>query len=60
MKLDKAIRWLRSYLKWRKLDPDGETLDAIKLGAEALKDKLKARRHGHAYSSKLLPGETED
>lgn len=33
---------------------------AIKLGIEALKDKVKARRHGHAYSSRLLPGETKE
>ena len=59
MTLEKAIELLTTMKKVCKgLFPPDEQ-DAVNLGIEALKDKVKARHHGHAYSSRLLPGETE-
>lgn len=60
MKLEKAIE-----IKEANREPSTpEELqlweEADKLGIEALKDKLRARKYGLPSSAILLPGETED
>ena len=60
MTLKKALRRLRSYLKYRKPDPDDNFYEAVQLGEEALK-KWQFLREGRAgISVPPLPGETEE
>jgi len=60
MKLDKAIRRLQGYVKYRKPDPDDCFHEAVQLGIEALKDKKRSRSCRGNYADNLLPGETEE
>ncbi len=60
MKLEKAIRRLQAYIRWRKPDPGDNFHESVQLGIEALKG-LQALRRGKGHSlAELLPGETED
>ena len=60
MKIDKAIEILSTYMKGSDEAEPVEFDKAIKLGIEALKNKLEARRYRVAASSVLLPGETKE
>lgn len=60
MKLQDAIRINTNLLSEQQGRGLSYRIDALKLGIEALKDKIKARTHGHAYSHRLLPGETKE
>ena len=60
MKLEEAIRILTLNLPTDSWNRNPKQFRALQLGIEALKDKIKARTHGHAYSHRLLPGETEE
>lgn len=59
MTLEKAIEILDVHQKMLRLENMSDLRDAVKLGIEAMKDKLHARHYGHALSEALLPGETK-
>ena len=59
MTIDEAIENLRFLSTAGAPNLRLNDIDAIKLGIEALQNKLEARRYGIASSSILLPGETK-
>ena len=57
--IDKAIKRLTAYCKWRKPDPDDNFHESVQLGIEALKRIKGQRFHKELGMYSLLPGETE-
>ena len=59
MKLEKAIELLNFAVSNNKLKRGARSIEALRLGVEALK-RIEADRALHLYPAyKLLPGETE-
>ena len=59
MKLEKAIRWIRSITKYGTGHDPEEEAKALKLGIEALKGIQVVRELHPEVSPFLLPGETQ-
>ena len=60
MKLEKAIRRLQSYIRWRKPDPNDNFHESVQLGIEAMKRIKQDRRVNDDLNPYSLPGETKD
>lgn len=60
MKLQKAIRRLQRYVKYRKPDPDDHFHESVQLGIEALKFRKEIEDEDPDIKLQPLPGETEE
>lgn len=60
MTIDKAIRRLQAYIRWRKPDKDDNFHESVQLGIEALKRCRTLAQESPLWALHPLPGETKD
>lgn len=60
MKLQKAIRRLQAFIRWRKPDPKDNFHESVQLGIEALKWRLLMEHDYGSWCGPPLPGETKE